>query len=119
MLLLFASKAAPEARSQLVFVQTAIAQYGGKSLEAAVLGDANTDLQYDWNLGTVKFIEADGLGQAMAIQKVPSVLLISPSREIVGRWDRFAPPAELGLTLKHYLGPANGDPILDLNGGEQ
>jgi len=119
MLLLFASKAAPEARSQLVFLQTAIAQYGDKSLEAAVLGDAHTDLQYDWNLGTVKFIEAGGLGQAMAIQKVPSVLLISPSGEIVRRWDRFVAPAELGLTLKHYLGPANGDSILDLNAGKQ
>ena len=46
----------------------------------------------------------------MGIRAAPSLLLISPSGEIVRRWDGFAAPAELGLTLKHYLGPAGGQP---------
>jgi hypothetical protein len=41
-------------------------------------------------------------------------MLVSPAGEIVRRWDAFAPPADLGLTLKHYLGSAPGNPELNI-----
>ncbi len=114
MLLLFAGKVEAEARSQLVFVQTAMAQYGDRSLVACVIADADGNLQYDWNFGAVRLVKAVGLDRAMAIGKTPAILLISPTGDIVRRWDGFAAPAELGLTLKHYLGSAPGDPGLDI-----
>jgi hypothetical protein len=115
MLLLFAGRAEPAARSQLVFVQTAMAQYGDKSLEAGVVAEQNDDLQYDWNFGNVKAVKAGELAREMAIRKIPSLLLISPEGKVAQGWQGFVPPVELGLTLKHCLGPANGNPMLDLN----
>ena len=48
----------------------------------------------------------------MGVDKTPVLVLISPAGEIVRRWDGFVAPADLGLTLKHYLGSAPGDPGL-------
>lgn len=109
-LLLAAGKAEAGARSQLVFIQAALAQYGDKRLDAIVTADAEPDLQYDWNLRGVRFLNRSRIEREMGIRAAPSLLLISPSGEIVRRWDGFAAPAELGLTLKHYLGPAGGQP---------
>lgn len=105
LLLLMAGKAEAESRSQLVFIQTALAQYGGRSLDAAVAADAGANLQYDWNFGAVRRIASSAFAGAL--------LLISPDGKIARRWDGFAAPAELGLTLKHFLGPAGGNPGLE------
>jgi hypothetical protein len=79
-----------------------------------VVADADANLQYDWNFGAVRRTESAALGDAMGIRKTPALLLISPSGEIARRWDGFASPAELGLALKHFLGPTGGNPGLDL-----
>jgi hypothetical protein len=112
MLLLFAGKAEPEARSQLVFVQTALAQYHDFGLDAGVIAKGESNLQYDWNFGAARSLEAAGIDRAMGVDKTPVLVLISPAGEIVRRWDGFVTPADLGLTLKHYLGSAPGDPGL-------
>ena len=112
LLLLIGSKAEVGSRSQLVFVQTALAQYGDTLLDAAVFAEGDSNLQYDWNFAKVRRVESAAIERAMGIRKTPTLLLMSPSGEIVRRWDGFAPPAELGLTLKHFLGPAGGNPEL-------
>jgi hypothetical protein len=113
LLLLFAGKADPDARSQLVFLQTALAQYHD-TLAAAVIAAAGDRLQYDWNFGSVESIKSAGIEQSMAVRRTPALMLVSPAGEIVRRWDAFAPPADLGLTLKHYLGSAPGNPELNI-----
>ena len=38
--------------------------------------------------------------------------LTSPSGELAREWRTLAPPADLGLTLRHVLGPPPGCPPL-------
>jgi hypothetical protein len=114
LLALLAGKAATEARSQLVFIQAALAQYGGSGLEARVVADCDANLKYDWNFGDVHCAEGSAASPAPAVESLPVLLLISPAGQVLGRWEGFAPPAELGLTLKHFLGPARGDPPVPL-----
>ncbi|PYT23334.1 MAG: hypothetical protein DMG58_28310 [Acidobacteria bacterium] len=103
-----------EARSQLVFIQTALAQYGHGDLEAALaIRDAPGNLRYDWNLGGIRLL--NGAGEArnrLRISQSVAVLLVSPESQVVRAWDGFAAPAELGLALKRYLGPPPGSPAL-------
>ena len=113
-LLLAAGKAGAGARSQLVFVQAALAQYGDRKLDAIVAADADANLQYDWNLSSARLLTGPNVQRELGIRSAPALLLISPAGEIVRRWDGFAAPAELGLTLKHYLGPAGGQAGIDL-----
>jgi len=113
-LLLFAGKAEPEARSQLVFVQTALAQYHDCGLDAAVIHEGVPNLPYDWNFGAVRSVERAATSGA-GFGKAPALLLVSPAGEVVRQWDGFARSADLGLTLKHYLGPAHGNASLDLD----
>jgi hypothetical protein len=112
LLLMFGGKAEPDARSQMVFLQAALAQYGGAGLDAAIVVAGGPNLPYDWDLGAVRRIEGAGLDRALRIQTAPVLLLVSPKGEIVRRWDGFASPSDLGLTLKHYLGSAAGNPAL-------
>ena len=114
LLLLFAGKASPDARSQLVFVQTALAQYGDYGLEARVIAEADNNLQYDWNFGAVRSMDAAGLARGLDVRKTPVLLLVAPGGQIIRRWEGFAAPADLGLTLKHYLGSPPGDPELTI-----
>jgi hypothetical protein len=111
LLLLIAGNADGEARSQLVFVQTALAQYQGRGLTAAVAAEAGANLAYDWNFGAVRRMEID---RAVGAGKTPALVLVSPAGDIVRRWDGFAPPADLGLTLKHFLGSAPGNPRIEI-----
>lgn len=111
-LLLAAGAAEPETHAQLVFVQAALAQYGGAGLEAAIAVDGGPNLPYDWNLGAVRRLEAAGVEGELGVHGAPVLLLVSPKGEIVRRWEGFAAPSDLGLTLKHYLGSAPGDPAL-------
>ena len=112
LLLMFGGKAEGDARSQLVFLQAALAQYSDAGLDAAIVVDGDPDLPYDWNFGAVRRMEAAGVDRALGIHTAPVLLLVSPKGEIVRRWDGFAAPSNLGLTLKHYLGSAPGDPPL-------
>lgn len=90
-----------EARSQLVFVQAALAQYGDGWLQAAIgFEKPAANIAYDWNLGAVRAIGSAPRG--------PGLLLISPEGKLVRKWRRFVTPAELGLTLKQYLDPPAG-----------
>jgi hypothetical protein len=106
-LLLRAGKADAAARSQLVFLQAALAQY--PALEAFIVVDANPNLSYDWNLGAVRR-QAGDAGSA------PALLLIGPAGKVVRRWEGFTRPAELGVALKHYLGPAPANAALVIEG---
>ncbi|MBZ5583153.1 MAG: right-handed parallel beta-helix repeat-containing protein, partial [Acidobacteriia bacterium] len=114
-LALLAGKAEPDARSQLVFVQAALAQYQDGGLEAAIVAEGGGNLPYDWNLGAVRVVRDTGLGRAAGTGA--ALWLISPAGEIVRTWQGFARPSELGLALKHYLGAAPGNPGLEIGRG--
>lgn len=118
-LLLSGSRSDAEARSQLVFVQTALAQYHDDGLEAEVISEADSNVPYDWNFGVVRSVEDKEAQRTKGLRKGAVLLLVSPAGEIVRRWDGFAPPAELGLALKYYLGSAPGDPALPISRSQQ
>ncbi len=82
-------------RSQMVFLQTAVAQYPGRLDAVIVTPDPVADHVYDWNLGRVRL--ARGSGE-------PGVQLLGPDGKIIVRWSGFVPPAELGLVLRRSLG---------------
>jgi len=104
----------PDCRSQVVFLQTALAQYGDGKLEAVLaLESAPSDLRYDWNLGAVRLLPASSaLRRSLGITDPAATLLISSSGEIVRQWTGCTAPAELGLALKRHLGPPPGSPAL-------
>ena len=115
LLLLFAGRADALSRSQVVFLQAALAQYGEHNLEAALAvedsGEDLENLRYDWDLGAIALLTAEAAKSArrsLGIHRSPALLLISPSGQIVRRWEEFAWPAELGLTLRRHLGPPAG-----------
>jgi len=110
-LALYAGKAGPEARSQLVFLQAALAQYRDLDVLVAAEGDAN--LAHDWNFGGVRRIQDAGSGDS------PALVLVGPSGNLVRAWSGFAAPADLGLTLKHHLGPAPDQAALRMEGRSQ
>jgi len=96
-----------DARSQLVFFQTALAQYGDASLEAVFALEApRENLRYDWDLGTVRLVPATkAFRTSLGYSGKPLTLLISPSRLIVRRWEGFVAPADLGFALRRSLRP--------------
>jgi hypothetical protein len=115
LLLLFAREDSIESRSQLVFLQAALAQYGRSHLDAAVACDASAEdldnLRYDWNLGEIELLTQQSAvkgGAVLQADAVPTTMLVSPDGRIVRRWSRFVSPAELGVTLRHHLGAASG-----------
>lgn len=106
-LALFAGKAAADARSQLVFVQAAVAQYPALDACIAIVADAH--LAYDWNLGAVRRIEArTGVNFMLA--------LVAPEGNVVAAWSKLARPAVLGLALKRHLGAAASNALLPMEG---
>jgi hypothetical protein len=118
-LMMIAGEDVSEARSQLVFVQAALAQYGGNLLDATIVPNRNYDLENDLNLGSVRLVSCREPANQLCRQANPALLLISPEGTVVHRWSGFAPPAELGLTLKHYLGPAISDADVRFESGAQ
>ena len=116
LLLLLADPRQGESRSQLVFLQSALAQYGDRNLEAALAVEASPDglanLRYDWNLGAVRPLFAGALRSSVGAAGQSVTLLVSASGEIVRQWTGFAAPAELGLELKRRLEPPAGAPGL-------
>ena len=106
-LLLLVAEPGDDARSQLVFFQTALAQYGDASLEAVFALEApRENLRYDWDLGTVRLVPATkAFRTSLGYSGKPLTLLISPSRLIVRRWEGFVAPADLGFALRRSLRP--------------
>lgn len=99
-------------RSQLVFLQSALEQYGDRGLAVAVRlhGDVPSTLAWDWNLGRIRVLEpAPG-----PVATLPTTRLIGPDGGIVRVWEGLAPPADLGLTLRRLIGPPVGSPAVEL-----
>ncbi len=103
-LALLAGQAVVDARSQLVFLQTALAQYPDLEVLVQIEGDPN--LSYDWNFGAVKRV------RLATAPSSPTLFLIDASGKVARRWEGFVRPADLGLALKRSLGPAPGNPPL-------
>ncbi|HWR53114.1 MAG TPA: right-handed parallel beta-helix repeat-containing protein [Bryobacteraceae bacterium] len=99
----------PQTRSQLVFLQTALAQYGDTALTAELaLANAPGNVSFDWSLGNVRLLS----GERDAFELV----LRAASGGVLRRWDRFAAPADLGVTLRHYLGAPVSSPTFKVPG---
>jgi hypothetical protein len=99
-------------RTQVVFLQAAWEQYRDKGLEVLVNlpPQASADLVYDWNLGEIRPI----VGIEVRAKSFPTTLIISPEGKTVAQWECFAPPADLGLTLRRLVGPPAGAPAVAL-----
>jgi hypothetical protein len=118
LLLLIGGAGAADARSQLVFVQAAMAQYGRHALDAVVAyedgAEAVANLRHDWHLGDVDLLAAPAAaraGAAFSAAGVPTTVLVSPEGQVVRRWEGFVAPAALGLALRHHLGAPGASPI--------
>ena len=98
-------------RAQLVFLQSALEQFGERGLVVAVglHGPASDQLVHDWNLGAIRTF-APGPGG----EKLPTTLLVAPDGRIIRRFEGLAPPADLGLTLRALIGPPSGSPAVEL-----
>ena len=101
-------------RAQVVFLQSALEQYGERGLVVAVgfRGGVPGQLEHDWNLGAIRAFEPVSPGVA----EYPTTFLIAPDGKVVRRWAGFAAPADLGLTLRALLGPPAGSPAVELPG---
>ncbi len=99
-------------RGQVVFLQSALEQYGEKGFVVAVAfpGEAPGRLVHDWNLGGIRVLEPLPSGSGT----LPTTSLIAPDGRTVRRWTGLVPPAELGLLLRATLGPPLGSPAVDL-----
>jgi hypothetical protein len=122
LLLVFGDRHSADSRSQLVFVQAALAQYGRSHLDAVFVSEASADdlanLRYDWSLGAVELLTPEAAGQAGALLELdarPATVLVSPAGRIVRRWARFVTPAELGVTVRQYLGAPPGAAAVDVS----
>ena len=100
-----------DSRSQVVFLQAALAQYREKGLEVAVVFERDGgNTRYDWDLGAIRVLQ----GIPSSDNRRPVTLLVSPEGRIARRWEGFAAPADLGLSLRSLLGPPAGSPSVDL-----
>jgi hypothetical protein len=99
-------------RGQVVFLQSALEQYGERGLVVAVAlaGDNPQGLVHDWNLGRIRVLDPLPAGSGV----LPMTSLIAPDGRTVRRWTGLAPPAELGLLLRATLGPPLGSPAVEL-----
>ena len=98
-------------RAQVVFLQSALEQYGERGLAVAVgfHGGASVQLPHDWNLGAV-----GTFSPVTEVAERPTTLLVAPGGRVVRRWEGLTAPADLGLTLRALLGPPAGSPAVDL-----
>lgn len=100
-----------DSRAQLVFLQSALEQFGERGLVVAVGFHGRVgQLVHDWNLGAIRTF-APG---PSAAEKLPTTLLVAPDGRLVRRFEGFAPPADLGLTLRALIGPPLGSPAVEL-----
>jgi sugar phosphate isomerase/epimerase len=103
-------------RAQVVFLQTALEQYAERGLVVAVglPAGASSQLPQDWNLGAIRTFTST----PTRAERFPTTLLLSPDGEVRRRWEGFANPADLGLTLRALIGPPAGSPTVDLPADE-
>jgi hypothetical protein len=99
-------------RTQVVFLQAAREQYWDKGLRVLVklAQEAPADLVYDWNLGDIRSVA----GIKARAKSFPTTVIVSPGGKTIAQWEGFAPPADLGLTLRSLLGPPLGSPAVAL-----
>jgi hypothetical protein len=99
-------------RTQVVFLQAAREQYWDQGLEVLVhlSPQAPADLVYDWNLGEIRSVA----GMRAGAKSFPTTIIVSPNGKTVAQWEGFAPPADLGLTLRRLVGPPAGSPTVAL-----
>jgi len=92
---MFVEPNSPEDRSNAVWLQAALAQYGDRNLDVAILcAKPCENLPHDWHLPGVRVLEGKGSGTR----------LISPRGEVVARWAGFVPPADFGLAVRWHVG---------------
>jgi hypothetical protein len=99
-------------RTQVVFLQAAREQYWDKGLEvlANLPPQASANLVYDWNLGEIRCVA----GMKTGARSSPTTVILTPEGKTVAQWEGFAPPADLGLTLRRLVGPPAGSPAVTL-----
>ena len=99
-------------RAQVVFLQSALEQYGERGLVVAVglPSGASSQLPHDWNLGAIRTFTST----PTRAERFPTTHLVTPDGAVLRRWDGFAHPADLGLTLRALLGPPSGAPAVAL-----
>jgi hypothetical protein len=94
-----------EARSQLVFVEAALAQYDESKLEGRVVASSKS-VAAQWPVQRARVVdEKSAQGRIL-------LALVSPSGRVVHEWQSFVPPAELGLALRRVLGAPRGSPSM-------
>jgi hypothetical protein len=105
-----------DSRSQVVFLTSAVEQLRGDglavlsvALEPSGSGKAIRERllnrSYDWNLEDIPLLHDPGaeMAHAYAVERAPTLVLISPEGRVVQRWEGFVPPADLQLTLAHAV----------------
>ncbi|MCL6506335.1 MAG: right-handed parallel beta-helix repeat-containing protein [Bryobacteraceae bacterium] len=111
--LVFSGQEPGMCRSQLIFLQAALAQYGS-SLEAVLIWEGNAraaaELSYDWNLGRIALKRDAALRRTLGIPagKALATFLLDPAGRIAAYWEGLPRPAEFGLALRYHLGPPPG-----------
>ena len=95
LLAMFVDPDSADDRGNAVWLQSALAQYGDRNLDGAVIcAKSCENLPHDWHLTGVQVIEGNGSG----------TILLSPQGRVVARWTGFVPPAELGLAVRWHVG---------------
>lgn len=95
LLALFANRASAEARANAVWLRTALAQYGDRNLDGAIVCAADCEnLRHDWRLSGVPVAEGSGNG----------MVLISPEGRVAARWTGFVHPADIGFAVRWHAG---------------
>ena len=99
-------------RAQVVFLQSALEQYGERGLVVSVgfPGGASSRLAHDWNLGAIRSFTST----PTPAERFPTTLLVAPNGKVLRRWEGFVDPADLGLTLRALIGPPAGSPAVEL-----
>jgi hypothetical protein len=100
---------ADEARSQLVFVEAALAQYDESRLAGLVIGSSQGDASRhtsEWPMERARVVNEKSTGAGILLA------LVSPSGTVAHEWRSFIPPAELGLALRRALGAPRGSPAM-------
>jgi hypothetical protein len=94
-----------EARSQLVFVEAALAQYDESKLEGRVVASSKS-IASQWPMERARVVDEK------AAQGRILLALVSPSGTVAHEWQSFVPPAGLGLALRRALGAPRGSPSM-------
>lgn len=100
-----ASTNANDARSQLVFVEAALAQYDESRLEGLVVAHSASEGS-QWPVERARVVDDNSAAPRILLA------LVSPAGKVAQEWASFVTPAELGLALRRALGAPRGSPSL-------